>query len=53
MGGDPLAPEVERNILGLDFDSNSLAQAAQRVIDGAGSHGNRILKIKKVDKRFL
>ena len=47
MGGDPLAPQVERNILGLDLDSDSLAQAAKRVIDGAGSHGNRILKIKK------
>ena len=53
MGGDPLTPQVERNILGLDLDSDSLAQAAQRVIDGAGSHGHRILKIKKCKSFFV
>ena len=50
MGGDPLAPEVERNILGLDLDSNPLTQAAKRVIDSAGSNSNRILKLKSVPK---
>ena len=42
--GHPLPPQVEGNILGLHLDRHPLTQAAQRVIDGAGCHGHRILK---------
>ena len=44
VGGDPLPPQVQGNILGLDLDSDPLTQPTQRVINGAGSHGHRILK---------
>ena len=40
--------EIERNILGLDLDSDPLTQTTQGVINGAGSHGHRILKIGNV-----
>ena len=45
VGGDPLPPQVQGNILGLDLDSDPLTQTTQRVVNGAGSHGHRILKI--------
>ena len=47
MGGDPLAPQVERDILRLHLDCHPLAETTQRVLSGPGSHRHGVLEISQ------
>ena len=47
MGSDPLAPQVERDILRLHLDRHPLAETTQGALSGAGSHRHRVLEISE------
>ena len=44
VGGHPLAPQVERDVLRLHLDCHPLAETTQGVISGPGSHRHGVLE---------
>ena len=47
VGGHPLAPQVERDVLRLHLHGHPLAEPAQGVVSGPGGHGDGVLEISE------
>ena len=47
MGGDSLAPQVERDVLRLHLHRHPLAESTQGIVSGASSHSYGVLEISQ------